>query len=169
MTTRQSKRRLLAAVPLSVLLMLAAACGDDDDDTATGSEGSGEGDGGGGGGGMTVEIVSPDDGAEIGDPIELELDSSEDIGETDTGLHHLHVHYDGDDENYDIVYEEGTHTPGQDLEPGEHTVQLVLANADHSETDVTDEITIMVGEGSGGGGSGGDDTTTTVDPYGIDY
>lgn len=164
MTTRQSKRGLLAAVPLSVLLMLAAACGDDDA-TATGAEGSDSGDSGGGSGDgdMTVEIVSPDDGAEVGDLAELELDSSVDIGETDTGLHHFHVHYDGDDENYDIVYEEGAHEVGQDLDEGEHTVQLVLANADHSETDATDEITVMVG--SGGSGSGGGDTTTSVDPY----
>lgn len=167
MTTRLSKMRPLTAVALSALLsVVGAACGGDDDDTSTSDEG-----GGGGSGGRTVEITAPEDGAEVAGPVEMELASSEEVGETDTGLPHFHVHYDGDAENYDLVFAEGAHTAEQDLEAGEHTVQLVLANADHSETDVTDEITITVGDGgsdSGGGGGGGDggDTSTTDDPYG---
>lgn len=176
MFARLSKKRLLVAVALPVLLVSAAACGGDEDDTTSAGDASsgGQSGGGGGGGDMTVEITSPEDGAEVAAPVELELDSSVDIGETDTGLHHFHVHYDGDAENYDIVYEEGTHTAGQDLAPGEHTVQLVLANADHSETDVTDEVTVTVGEGgaggggggSGGGGGGDTGSSTTEGPYG---
>jgi hypothetical protein len=51
----------------------------------------------------------------------------------------------------------------QELDAGEHTVEAVIANADHSLTDASDEITVMVGEGAGAGG----DTTTTSsdDPY----
>jgi hypothetical protein len=169
MSTRLSKKRALVAIALSLLVVTGAACGDGDD-TETGSgangseSGSGSGSGGGDGGGdseMSVEITSPEDGAEVQAPVQLELASSVDIGDTDTGLHHFHVRYDGDAENFDMVFEEGTYTPDRDLGPGEHTVQLVLANADHSETDVTDEVTVTVGDGAGAGTS----TSTSADPY----
>lgn len=162
MTPRSVKpaaRRSLPALALTAILALgAAACGDDDDaSTATGSGGGG---GSEGGGETSVEITSPADGDEVEAPFEVSLDSNVEIGETDTGLHHFHLHYDGDAEDYDIVYED-SFTVERDLGDGEHTVEAVLANADHSETDVTDEVTVTVGGSEGGG-----ETETTPDPYG---
>jgi hypothetical protein len=158
---RHALRRPLPALAFAALLALgAAACGDDDDDTSTASASGGGDDHSD----MTVEITSPSDGDEVEAPFDVTLDSNVEIGETDTGLHHFHLHYDGDAEDYDIVYED-SFTVERDLGEGEHTVQAVLANADHSETDVTDEITVTVGSGGSGGGGGGD-TETTEDPYG---
>ena len=74
-----------------------------------------------------------------------------DIGEPDTGLHHVHLYYDGNtaDGEYDLVYE--PRFTVDRLDPGEHTIEAVIANADHSLTDARTEITVTVGDAAGGG------------------
>jgi len=170
---RHLRRRLvvLGAV-LAVLALFAAACsGDDDDDTVAGDAGAESGsDSGGGGsdGDLTISIADPTDGAAVEPGFQVEVDPSVDIGEPDTGLHHVHLYYDGNqsDGEYDIVYSaDEPWTVDRDLGPGEHTIEAFIANADHSLTDASDEVTVMVGEGAGGGGT----TTTASDGGPYDY
>ncbi len=143
--TRPRPRRLAqAGIALaSTILLVAAGCGDDDDTTSAGSDS-------GSGGGMSISLTQPTDGADLGSPFDVEVDPSVDIGEPDTGLHHVHLYYDGNtqDGDYDLVYDP-TFTVDRDLGPGEHTIEAVIANADHSLTDARDEVTVTVGEGSG--------------------
>ena len=172
--SRHHRRRrfvVLGAV-LAVLALFAAACsGDDDDDTVAGDPGAESGggsDSGGGGGDLTISIADPTDGATVEPGFQVEVDPSVDIGEPDTGLHHVHLYYDGNqsDGEYDIVYSaDEPWTVDRDLGPGEHTIEAFIANADHSLTDATDEVTVMVGEGAGGGGT----TTTASDGGPYDY
>jgi hypothetical protein len=162
---RARPRRILRTglAVAAAAILLAAGCGDDDDDTTAAGSGSG---GEGGGGDMTVDIVEPGDGSEVGAEFDLEVDTSVDIGEPDTGLHHVHLYYDGNqsDGEYDIVYSvDEPWTVDRDLPPGEHTIEAFIANADHSLTDASDEITVMVGEGAGGGGT--DTTGSDRGPY----
>jgi hypothetical protein len=153
------------------LALLAAACSGDDDDTVAGgpaTEGSGGGDSGGGGGDgdMTISIADPADSATVEPGFQVEVDPSVDVGEPDTGLHHVHLYYDGNqsDGEYDIVYSvDEPWTVDRDLSPGEHTIEAVIANADHSLTDARDEVTVTVGEGAGGGGT--DTTEQDGGPY----
>jgi hypothetical protein len=161
-TSRRHPRRRLVSLgaALAALALLGAACSDDSDNTETGA-GSGSG---GGGGDMTISITAPDDGATVEPGFDVELDPSVDIGEPDTGLHHVHLYYDGnisdDQSEYDIVYSaDEPFTVDRDLGSGEHTIEAVIANADHSLTDVSDEITVTVGDDMGSGGGG--NTTTT--------
>jgi len=172
---RRPRRRLVSlGAALAALALFAAACSDDDDTVAGepsqegGSGGSG-GDGGGGDGDMTISIAAPAEGDAVEPGFEVEVDPSVEVGETDTGLHHVHIYYDGNQDNgeYDIVYSvDEPWTVERDLAPGEHTIEAFIANADHSLTDASDEITLMVGEGGGGGGG---DTTTTSDDDGGAY
>jgi len=122
----RASHRLLLVVVLAAAGLVAAACGSDDQDAAAG------GDGGSGSGDPTVTITTPGNGAVVGTSFEVQLDLGFEIGEPDTGRRHIHLHHD-DSSEYDIVYSE-THTA--ELEPGEHTIVAVVANADHSETDV---------------------------------
>jgi hypothetical protein len=173
--THTRRRRRLAFVALLATLALTALACSDDDDTAT----SGGGGGASGDGDMTISIADPADGAEVGSTFDVTLDSSVPVGEPDTGRHHVHLYYDGNtaEGEYDIVY--GTTATVDRVDPGEHTIEAVIANPDHSTTDATDEITVMVGDsagasdGSGGSGdtsgSGGDATSTTMDDSGGDY
>jgi hypothetical protein len=170
---RPWRRFVVLGAALAALALLAAACsGDDDDDTVAGDPGAESGGGsdsgsGGGEGDLTISIADPGDDATVEPGFQVEVDPSVDIGEPDTGLHHVHLYYDGNqsDGEYDIVYSaDEPWTVDRDLAPGEHTIEAFIANADHSLTDASDEITVMVGEGAGGGGT---DTTESDDgPYG---
>jgi hypothetical protein len=154
---RARPRRILRTglAVAAAAILLAAGCGDDDDDTTAAGSGSG-----GGGGEMTVDIAAPADGAEVGAEFDLEVETSVDIGEPDTGLHHVHLYYDGStaEGEYDLVYE--PRFTVDRLDPGEHTIEAVIANADHSLTDARTEITVMVGDAAGGGPATTSDATT---------
>ncbi|MGH9214920.1 MAG: hypothetical protein ACRDZS_01575 [Acidimicrobiales bacterium] len=162
--SRRHPRRLLVTLgaALAALALLAAACSDDDDTVTGGDSG-----GGGGDGDMTISIADPADGATVEPGFQVEVDPSVDVGEPDTGLHHVHLYYDGNqsDGEYDIVYSvDEPWTVDRDLSPGEHSIEAFIANADHSLTDASDEITVSVGEGAGGGGT--DTTESDSGPYG---
>jgi hypothetical protein len=135
------------------LVLVAAACGDDD-----GNGSADAGSGGESGGETTISVTEPADAAEVRTPFEVEVDTDEELGEPDTGLHHLHLYYDGDTQegDYDVVYEP-SFTVDRDLGPGEHTIEAVVANADHSLTDARDEVTVTVGDAASGAGGGDDD------------
>ncbi|MFD2792386.1 hypothetical protein ACFS27_02370 [Promicromonospora vindobonensis] len=139
--------RLVAGTALT--LLLAAGCGEGGG--GSGGGGYGGADGGGGGaepGGMTLEITSPEDGATVETPFAVELDSSEELGPTDTGAHHVHVFFDDDDREYLVV--EGESVEVSDLPEGEHVVNASLRNADHSAAGVETEVTVTVGAGAEG-------------------
>jgi hypothetical protein len=159
---RTGRMTIVAVATVVALAPGLAACGDDDGDTSTESgSGSTEGGSDGAGDGSAVTIVSPADGDAIEPDFDLELDSSEEIGEPDTGNFHFHVFVDGDQEDYEIVYD-NSHRVERDLAEGEHTIEVALANPDHSLVgdDARDEITVTVGGAAGG--SGGSDTTGTT-------
>ena len=158
--------RRVALIVLVPIALVAAGCGDDDVyGSSGGSADSGSGSGGDSGD-MTVKITTPQDEAQLDGSFEVKVDSSVELGPTDSGKHHIHLYYDGntDDGEYDVV-ESDTFTVDRDLGDGEHTIKAVIANADHSLTDAEDEVEVYVG--ATGGDDGGDtgDTTTTTGGY----
>jgi hypothetical protein len=152
---------LTALAAAGVLLFGAVACGDDDSDDAS----TGSGDSGGGSSDQPIEITSPADGDTVEGTFDVTFASNEDLGPTDTGLHHVHLFFDGS-EDYEVV-ESDSYTVDE-LDEGEHTIKAALANADHSLTGDETEITVDVGGGSGGGGSDTSDTSDTTDSGGDD-
>lgn len=134
--------RFLALAAL--VATVAGACGGDG---ATGA-GGGEED-------LSIDIQEPADGDEVAIPFTLEFSSSEEIGSTDTGKHHIHVWYDGNEDEYEVVEEESFEVT--ELSSGEHTITASLRNADHSAAGAEDEIKVTVTGGGGGGGDEDDD------------
>jgi hypothetical protein len=170
-TNSRRARALFGLVAVSVLA--AAACGDDSDSgsggtvpvAGTAAEGGttpGSAGGTAAAGGMSITIDEPSDGAEVSGEFTVSMTPSVEVGEPETGLHHIHLYYDGDTDegDYDIVYSDST-TVTRPLDPGEHTIEAVIANADHSLTDASTEITVNVTESGGAGGTG--DTTPAPD------
>jgi hypothetical protein len=154
------RRGVVTVAALAILALVAAGCGDDGDDATAASSG----DAGGGGDELAISVSAPADGDEVGDTFDVELDTDVELGEPDTGLHHVHLYYDGDtsEGEYDLVY--GTSfTVERDLGEGEHTIEAVIANADHSLTDARDEVTVTVGGGAPAGDESDDDSGQ--DPY----
>jgi hypothetical protein len=155
-TSRRRSRSASTAVTVAAVALLTAACGGDDGDSTTAgpaAEGAGSGDSGGSGEsgegeaeGLTVDITAPDDQADVGDPFELELATSVELGDPGSAPYHVHLYYDGATGNgeYDMVFAT-TFSVERDLGPGEHTLEAVVVNADHSPTDAKDEITVTVG------------------------
>lgn len=126
-----SKARVMAVA----IGLLAAACGGDSDAaTATGDDGT------------TLSITAPSDGAEVSVPFTVEIGSSEEIGTTDTGLHHVHVYWDGDESAFTLVETDSVEIT--DAPEGQHTLTASLHNADHTPAGVEVDITLTVGEGS---------------------
>ncbi|MFI8523132.1 hypothetical protein ACIGB8_01710 [Promicromonospora sukumoe] len=124
--------------------------------------------GSGGGGGMTLKITSPDAGATVEVPFTVDLSSSVPLGPTDSGKHHVHVFFDGDDQQYLVV--EGDSVQVTDLPAGEHEIDASLRNADHSAAGVETHIDVTVGSaGSGGSGSSGDSSTGGMEGDGGSY
>jgi hypothetical protein len=108
---------------------------------------------------MTLAITSPSDGEQVDVPFTVELESSVPLGPTASGERHVHVFFDGDDNEYTVVESESGEIT--DLRPGEHVVNASLRNADHSPAGVETETAVVVGDGGSGNGDGGNG--------GIDY
>jgi hypothetical protein len=134
-----SKARVMAVAAIG---LLAAACGGDNDAaTATGDDGT------------TLSITAPSDGAEVSVPFTVEIDSSEEIGATDTGLHHVHVYWDGDESAFTLVETDSVEIT--DAPEGQHTLTASLHNADHTPAGVEVDITLTVGDGGESDDGGG--------------
>lgn len=104
------------------------------------------------GGGPTLAITSPADGASVSSPVKLVLSvQGVKIGPPETGNMHFHMHIDGS-KDYTIV----TSTTGEVPVPtGQHTIEVVLAEPNHTETDTTASVSVDVTAGGGSGGGGG--------------
>lgn len=155
----------LLVLSAAALALVLTACGSDDDASTT-SEGAG--------GGPSVEILQPADGDTLSVPFALVVDSSEELGTTDSGNHHVHIYFDGDDSAYEVIesgngeeHEIGADSPAvEGLEPGEHLLNISLRNADHSAAGAEDEITVTVDDAGSGSSNSSDDSD---DDSGYDY
>lgn len=153
------KHRTVAFVAIAALTF--AACGDTDDtgaeDTTAGATTDGDTTTDGAAAEGSVSFVSPQDGDTVSSPVswEAQIDgfTVEAAGEVKEGAGHLHILVDQDcfAPGETITKEEGQNhfgdgsTSGElELEPGEHTLCLQLADGEHVALDVTDTITITV-------------------------
>jgi ribonuclease E len=131
-----------ALVPLALV-----ACGDDDADDATDTDdatddASDTDTDDGENGDLAIEVASPSDGDEVGSSFEMTFDVSVPVGQDEP--HHIHIHVDGA-ETPTMIYEDSTTLT--DIEPGEHVIDAILVNQDHSPTDVSDAISVTAVEG----------------------
>lgn len=141
------KFKILPLVALALAGILAG-CGSAAGDTST-DEGAG----------MTLAIASPGDGEQVGVPFTVELDSSVPLGPTDSGEHHVHVFFDGDDSDYMVVESDSVEIT--ELPEGEHVINASLRNADHSPAGVETQTTVVVGAGGS--------SNAEADDGGIEY
>lgn len=115
--------------------------------------------GGAGGGEMSLSIEEPTDGAQVSGKVNLAVSvEGAEIGPTDSGAMHLHVYVD-DSDQYEVVTTTETTVS---VPNGDHTVRVVLAQPNHEETAISDEVAFTV---SGSAGDAGD----TGGGYGDDY
>ena len=136
---------------IALIALLGAGCGSSDEG------GSGSDTDAGAGGDGALAISAPEDGAEVSLPFTLEMTSADPLGAPETGNHHVHIFYDGDESEYEVVSSDTFEVT--ELSPGEHTLTASLRNADHSPagTEVSVDLTVAGGGGDGSGSKGSDD------------
>ena len=99
-------------------LMLAASAL-----VACGSNGSG-----GGGSALSVSVSQPAAGASVTVPFTVTLTSSVPLGAENTGLHHVHLYFDDNMNDYLVV--RATTVQVTNAPPGAHTMHISLSTAD---------------------------------------
>ena len=121
----------------------------------------GTADAGDAGGSLSVSVAEPESGTTVTVPFTVEIDSSVPLGPSESGLHHVHVWFDGQENDYLIVESETVDIT--ELATGAHTMHVSLRNANHSAAGAETEIPITVGDAGGGGGATSDAPDPTSD------
>ena len=147
------RARTLLPVLLAAIALAVAGC-------ASGNSTSGGAAAGGNGSAATVAFATPASGAGVSSPVKLDFNvQGTKIGKPETGDMHLHVYVD-QSMDYTILYS----TTGEvNVPSGQHTLKVVLAQPNHTETSTTASQQIDVTGGAsqapattagGGGGYG---------------
>jgi hypothetical protein len=145
MTNTSRWWRFAAALGLGLAL---TACG-----TANGGEATGS---------LSVSVAEPESGTMVTVPFTVRIDSSVPLGPSESGQHHVHVWFDGQENDYLIVESETVEIT--DLPAGAHTMHVSLRNANHSAAGAETEIPITVGDAGGGGSTPASDAPTSDAP-----
>jgi hypothetical protein len=132
--------RLRILAVLSTLLLLAAGCGGDSGDSGDSAGGSG--------GGLSLRIVEPAGDAPVCPPFMVKVEASVPLGTTESGKHHIHVWFDDNENDYQVVEADQVEIASGDLSPGEHVIHASLRHANHSAAGAEAEQAVMV---TGGG------------------
>jgi hypothetical protein len=139
-----ARRKPLAAVAACLLaVVLLGACGSE---TAAPDEPADAGAAAGDDGGSGITIESPEDGAKVPGTFTVELSTDEELSMSDSGALHVHLVYDGKEQEPDMIDTESFEVTG--LDPGEHTITASLRDSAHAPTGPEDEISVTV-EGGG--------------------
>src|SRR6266536_2067796 len=114
---------------------------------------------GGNSGNTTVAFATPAANAQVASPVKVSFNvQGAKIGRPETGDMHLHLYVD-QSSDYKILYA----TSGQvDVPAGQHTLKVVLAQPNHTETSTTATQQVDVTGAAGGGAP----TTTSGGGYG---
>lgn len=110
-------------------------------------------------GGTSVSIASPEDGATVESPFQVQMESDgftvEPAGQVREGAGHLHLMVDADcvatgetipEEEGHLHFGDGSTETELDLPAGEYTLCLQAGDGAHTALDLTDQITITVVE-----------------------
>jgi hypothetical protein len=139
--------RILALLALLTGLMVAGCNAESATTSATGAD-------------SELSISAPGENANVQVPFTVKLDSDVPLAAPETGEHHAHIFFDGDDSHYILAYGDTVRInklpPG--VGPGEHVLDASLRNADHSAAGVETQVDITIGPaGAQNGGSGSSD------------
>jgi hypothetical protein len=93
------------------------------------------------------------------------------LGSTRSGKHHVHVYFDGNDKQYEVVESDTVEISSSSksaagLSQGKHELNVSLRNADHSPAGAETKLTVDVGGSGGGGGQPQTPTPTYTTPGG---
>ena len=152
------RARALLPLLLAAIGLVAAGCASGSSSSSGSAAAAGDDNGG-----ATVAFASPASGASVTSPVKLSFNvQGTKIGKPETGDMHLHVYVD-QAADYTILYS----TSGEVKVPaGQHTLKVVLAQPNHTETSTTASEQVDV---TGGGSSEAPTTTASGGGGGYGY
>jgi len=157
--TRLNQRGLGIIIAALALALPLTACGGGASTSGTAAPASAST-----AGGLSMTVAQPASGTSVSVPFDVKVNSSVPLGATTTGLHHVHIWFDGDQSKYIVVESDSTQI--KTLAMGAHTMHVSLRNANHSAAGVDVDVPIMVtGAGSGASSAPGG----TPSPYSNGY
>ena len=146
------RARMLLPVLAAAIALAIAGCASSDNGNSTGAQS-------GGGSNASVSFASPAAGAKVSSPVDVSFNvQGAQIGQPETGKMHFHVYVD-QSSAYKILY---AMSGKVDVPAGQHTLKVVLAQPNHTETSTTASQQVDV-TGSAGGQA---PTTTSGGGYG---
>jgi hypothetical protein len=147
------RARTLLPVLAAAIALIVAGCASSDNGSSGGAQS------GGNSGNTTVAFATPAANAQVASPVKVSFNvQGAKIGQPETGDMHLHLYVD-QSSDYKILYA----TSGQvDVPAGQHTLKVVLAQPNHTETSTTATQQVDVTGAAGGGAP----TTTSGGGYG---
>jgi hypothetical protein len=92
-------------------------------------------------------VLEPADGATVTVPFTIKVRSSVPLGPTESGRHHVHIWFDANENDYQVVESDSLQVT--DLPAGQHTVHVSLRNANHSPAGADTQTTVVVGDRDG--------------------
>lgn len=98
------------------------------------------------GGKPSLSISQPSAGTTVTVPFTVRFTSSEQLGASSTGLHHVHLYFDDHSDQYLIV--ESTSVQVTNAPSGQHVMHLSLRNANHSPAGAETQMTLTINGGS---------------------
>ena len=130
MNRREVSKFGVTALVAIMTAALPAACGSTDDSGA-----------------MSLSVREPAASATVTVPFAVAIDSSVPLGDEASGLHHVHLYFDGNSNDYLIV--ESTNVQVTNAPPGQHVMHLSLRNANHSAAGVETQVTLTISGAAG--------------------
>lgn len=151
-----SRARTLLPVLLAAIALIVAGCASSDNGTSSGGAQSG-----GNSSKVSVGFAKPTSGAKVTSPVDVAFTAQgAEIGQPETGKMHFHLYIDQSSE-YKIIYSMNSKV---DVPAGQHTLKVVLAQPNHTETSTTASEQVDVT-----GSSGGATATTSAGGGGYGY
>jgi hypothetical protein len=86
-------------------------------------------------------------GATVTVPFTIKVKSSVPLGPTESGRHHVHIWFDANENDYQVVESDSLEVTN--LPAGQHTVHVSLRNANHSPAGADTQTMVVVGGGDG--------------------
>lgn len=131
---RRAGGALLAMVALAATML--TACSKDSDSVRAAPEGD-----------LAVSVLEPTDRATVTVPFTIKVKSSVPLGPTESGRHHVHIWFDANENDYQVVESDSLQV--SNLPAGQHTVHVSLRNANHSPAGADAQTTVVVRGGEG--------------------
>jgi hypothetical protein len=134
MNLRNPVQKYGVAAVIAMMAATMAACSNDESS--------------GGSAGTSLQVTAPAANATVTVPFTVTFDSGVPLGDETSGLHHVHLYFDDNSDDYLVV--ESTTVQVTNAPAGTHVMHLSLRNANHSAAGAETQVALTISAAPGG-------------------